>query len=127
MKLIHLDEAEEGQCTVLLIVNEYKIEVYSIKLGVFRQLIQRDEFGAILWNECKEEAFVTMQVIDEEMIAGFIQASQVAIGVLSMLDAVPTRSSASTVALTAASLSKAYCLISIEYKIINNEFRVLLC
>jgi hypothetical protein len=57
-------------------------------------LIQRDGFGAVIWNECGEEAFVTMQVIDEELIAGFIQASQAAIGVLPMLNAVPTSSSA---------------------------------
>jgi hypothetical protein len=74
MKLNVFDEAEEGQCTVLFIFNGYKIEVYSIRLECIRQLIQRDEFGAVLWNECKKEAFVTMQVIDE-----FIQASQVTI------------------------------------------------
>jgi hypothetical protein len=101
---------------VLLIVNGYKIKVYSIKLGCSTQLIQRDEFGAILWNECREEAFVTMQVIDEEMIAGYIQASQVAYSVLSILDAIPTRSSASTIALTAASLSKAYVDSGIKYR-----------
>jgi hypothetical protein len=72
--------------------------VYSIELECFRQLIQRDGFGAILWNEYREEAFVTMQVIAEELIADFIQASQVAIGVLPMLNIVPTRSSASTAA-----------------------------
>ena len=52
--------------------------VYSIELECFRKLIQRDGFGAILWNECGEEAFVAMQVIDEELIADFIQASQYA-------------------------------------------------
>jgi hypothetical protein len=57
-------------------------------------LIQRDGFGAILLNECGEEAFVTMQVIDEKLIADFIQASLA--GVLPMLDAAPTGSSAST-------------------------------
>jgi hypothetical protein len=45
-----------------------------------------------------------MEVINEELIADFIQTSQAAIGVLPMLDAVPTGNSAST----AASLQKAY-------------------
>lgn len=64
--------------------------VYSIELECFRQLIQRDGFGAIIWNECGEEAFVTMQVIDEESIADFIKVNRAAIGVLPMLDAVST-------------------------------------
>jgi hypothetical protein len=67
-------------------------------------LVQRDRFGTIFWNEHKGEAFVTIEVINKELIADFIQTSQAAIGVLPMLDAVPTGSSAST----AASLQKAY-------------------
>ena len=76
MKLNDFDEAEEGQCTVFFIFNGYKIEVYLIRLECIRQLIQRDEFGAVLWNECKKEAFVTMQVIDEEILVDFIHASK---------------------------------------------------
>jgi len=79
MKLNDFGEAEEGQCTVLLIFDGYKIEVYSVRLECIRQLIQRDEFGAVLWNECKKEAFVTMQGIDEEILVDFIQASRVTI------------------------------------------------
>ncbi len=72
--------------------------VYSIELKCFRQLVQRDGFGTIFWNEHRGEAFVTMEVIDEELIADFIQTSQAAIGVLPKLDAVPTGSSTSTAA-----------------------------
>jgi hypothetical protein len=78
--------------------------VYLIKLKCFRQLVQRDRFGTIFWNEHRGETFVTIEVIDEELIADFIQTSQAAIGVLLMLDAVLTGSSA----LTAALLQKTY-------------------
>uniref|UniRef100_A0A1Y1K5F7 Uncharacterized protein n=1 Tax=Photinus pyralis TaxID=7054 RepID=A0A1Y1K5F7_PHOPY len=60
--------------------------VYSIKLECFRQLIQRDGFGAIFWNEYGGEAFVAMQVMDKELIAAFIQASQTTVKVLPRLD-----------------------------------------
>jgi hypothetical protein len=61
-------------------------------------LIQYNGFGTIFWNKIGEEAFIIMEVIDKELIADFIQASQTAIGVLPMLDAIPTSSSASTIA-----------------------------
>jgi hypothetical protein len=67
--------------------------VYSIELECFRQLIQRDGFGAIFWNEYRGEAFVAMQVMDKELIVDFIQASQAAISDLPMLDTVSTGSS----------------------------------
>lgn len=62
--------------------------VYSIDLRAFRQLIQRDGFGAIFWNENGGEAFVAIQVMDKGLIADFIQASQAAIDVLPVLDTV---------------------------------------
>jgi hypothetical protein len=38
-------------------------------------MIQRDGFGIIFWNECGEEAFVIMEVIDERLVADFIQGA----------------------------------------------------
>lgn len=49
---------------------------YLIKLEVFRQMIQRDGFGEIFWNDCGEEAFVTMLVIDEGLVAEFIRVGK---------------------------------------------------
>jgi hypothetical protein len=49
--------------------------VHLIKLGVFRQMIQRDGFGEIYWNECGEDAFVTIDVVDERLVADFIQGA----------------------------------------------------
>ena len=46
-----------------------------IKLGLLRQMIQRDGFGEIFWNECREEVFVTMQVIDERLVADFLRGA----------------------------------------------------
>jgi len=40
-----------------------------------RKLIQYDKFSIIFWNEIREEAFITIEVIDEELIADFIQVS----------------------------------------------------
>jgi hypothetical protein len=68
--------------------------VYSVELDCLRQLIQRDRFGTIFWNEYEGEAFVAIEVIDEKLIADFIQTSQAAIGALPMLDTVSTGSSA---------------------------------
>ena len=47
-----------------------------IKLEVFRQIIQRDGFGEIFWNNYGEEAFVTMLVIDEGLVAEFIRVGK---------------------------------------------------
>jgi len=44
-----------------------------IGLQRFTQLIQRDGFGDILWNEQAGYAFVTIYVIDPELIADFSQ------------------------------------------------------
>jgi hypothetical protein len=49
--------------------------VHLIKLGVFRQMIQRDGFGEIFWNECGEEVYVTMVVVDERLIADFLRGA----------------------------------------------------
>jgi hypothetical protein len=59
--------------------------VYSIKLECFRELIQRDGFGGTFWNETGGEAFVSIEVMDEQLIADFFQAYEQAIGDLSML------------------------------------------
>jgi hypothetical protein len=48
--------------------------VFLIEIGCFRQMIQRDGFGELFWNQCGEEAFVTMQVLDAGLIADFIQS-----------------------------------------------------
>jgi hypothetical protein len=91
--------------------------IYSIELECLRKLIQHDGFGTIFWNEIGEEAFITMEVIDEELIAGFIQASQAAISVLPILDTILTGSSARTKGI--------FNLIS-KYNITNDEVRDLL-
>jgi hypothetical protein len=49
--------------------------IYLIKLECFKQMIQRDGFGVIFWNECGEEAFVTMEVIDTELVEDFIRGA----------------------------------------------------
>lgn len=49
--------------------------IFMIELGYFKQMIQRDGFGEIFWNECGEEAFVTMQVIDAGLVADFIRGT----------------------------------------------------
>jgi hypothetical protein len=49
--------------------------IYLIKLECFKQMIQRDGFGIIFWNECREEAFITIEVIDERLVADFIQGA----------------------------------------------------
>jgi len=45
-----------------------------IKLEIFMQLIQRDGFGELYWNDCGNESFVTMTVIAEGLLADFIAA-----------------------------------------------------
>ena len=50
---------------------------FLTKLGVFRQLIQRDGFSKIFWNDYGEEAFVTMLVIDQGLVADFIRHTQI--------------------------------------------------
>ena len=50
--------------------------IYLIELGCFGQMIQRDGFGEIFWNDCGEGAFVTMQVIDERLVADFIRVGK---------------------------------------------------
>jgi hypothetical protein len=47
------------------------IPVGSIELERFRELIQRDGFGTVFWNESGREAFVSMEVIDEKLIQDF--------------------------------------------------------
>jgi hypothetical protein len=48
---------------------------YLIKLECFKQMIQRDGFGEIFWNECGEEGCVTVQVIDAGLVADFIRGA----------------------------------------------------
>lgn len=48
---------------------------HLIKIGVFRQMIQRDGFGEIFWNECGEQAFVTVGVVDKRLVADFIRGA----------------------------------------------------
>lgn len=38
-------------------------------------MIQRDGFGMIFWNECGEEAFVTMEVVDQGLVDEFIRGA----------------------------------------------------
>ncbi len=54
----------------------YITKIYLIELGCFRQMIQRDGFGTIFWNDCGEEAFVTMEVTDEGLVADFIRVGK---------------------------------------------------
>ena len=51
--------------------------LYSIKLGYLCQLIQRDGFGTIFWNDSKEgdDAIVLVEVVDEGLMVEFIQVS----------------------------------------------------
>ena len=49
--------------------------VHLISLGFFRQMIQRDGFGKIFWNECGEEAFITIEVVDEGLAADFMRGA----------------------------------------------------
>jgi hypothetical protein len=44
-----------------------------IKLGVFKEMIQRDRFGLIFWNEYGDEVYVIIEVIDEGLVADFIR------------------------------------------------------
>jgi len=51
--------------------------IYFIELESFKQLIQRDGFGAIYGNDCGEEkAFVTIEVLDKGLIAEFIRVGK---------------------------------------------------
>jgi hypothetical protein len=50
--------------------------IYLIELECFRQMIQRDGFGKIFWNDCGEGAFVTMQVVDKGLVADFIRVGK---------------------------------------------------
>lgn len=59
--------------------------VYSIKLQCFMELIQRDGFGGTFWNETEGKAFVSIEVLDKQLIADFFQACEQAIGGLPVL------------------------------------------
>jgi hypothetical protein len=41
------------------------------------ELIQRDGFGDICWNETKGKGFVSIDVIDKKLILDFIKACKV--------------------------------------------------
>ncbi|KAH7308333.1 hypothetical protein BKA65DRAFT_485677 [Rhexocercosporidium sp. MPI-PUGE-AT-0058] len=45
--------------------------LFGIELERFMQLIRRDGFGDILWNDCGNYGFVTIYVIDQKLIADF--------------------------------------------------------
>jgi hypothetical protein len=49
--------------------------LFSIKLGDLCQLIQRDGFGTIFWNDSREgdDAIVSVEVVDEGLMAEFIR------------------------------------------------------
>jgi hypothetical protein len=51
--------------------------LYSIKPEWFMELIQRDGFGDICWNETKGKGFVSIDVIDKKLILDFIKACKV--------------------------------------------------
>jgi hypothetical protein len=56
-----------GTCSTVLPIS-------FIKLELFMQLIQRDRFGDILWNDYGNVAFVTIYVINNKLIADFGQS-----------------------------------------------------
>jgi hypothetical protein len=56
-------------------IETFSKRIYFIELEYLQQLIQRDGFGKIYWNyHTGEEAFVTMEVVDEGLVADFIKA-----------------------------------------------------
>jgi hypothetical protein len=57
-----------GTCSTVLPIS-------LIKLERFIQLIQKDGFGDILWNDYGDVAFVTIYVIDNKLIADFGQST----------------------------------------------------
>ena len=59
--------------------------VYSIKLECFMELIQRDGFGGTFWNKTGGKAFVSIEVMDEQLIADFFQVCEQAISDLPIL------------------------------------------
>jgi len=42
---------------------------YRIKVEALKQVIHRNGFGDIFWNETGEEGFITMQIADQELTA----------------------------------------------------------
>lgn len=50
--------------------------VYSINLECFMELIQRDGFGGTFWNETGGKAFVSIEVMDEQLVADFIRVGK---------------------------------------------------
>jgi hypothetical protein len=42
---------------------------YIIKLEHFREIIEKEGFGAIYWNECQSEGCVTIEVLDKDVVA----------------------------------------------------------
>lgn len=51
------------------------IEVRQIELGLFREMIEKDGFGKIIWNVTKEAAFVTIELKDPGLVASFLQGA----------------------------------------------------
>lgn len=52
-------------------------DLYSVPLGRFRELFERDGFGKLVWNHTGrgKSGFATMMVEDETLIADFKEAS----------------------------------------------------
>lgn len=51
-----------------------------LELGPFMQLLHRDGFGEILWNENGDDGFVTIYVRDPKLIADFRQSGITYVG-----------------------------------------------
>lgn len=49
-------------------------ELYTIQKDSFLKLIQRDGYGGTIWNETEGSAFVSVEVVDEKLIADFFNA-----------------------------------------------------
>lgn len=50
--------------------------VYSINLECFMELIQRDGFGRTFWNKTGKKAFISIKVMDEQLVADFIRVGK---------------------------------------------------
>lgn len=48
--------------------------VFSVTLDRFKELLREDGFGQLFWNDNRGEAFVSIEVRDNHLIAEFLQA-----------------------------------------------------
>jgi hypothetical protein len=74
-KTVKLFSQEVHQLELSLDAGSTFTALYLIKLGDLCQLIQRDGFGTIFWNNSREgdDAIVSVEVVDEGLMAEFIQ------------------------------------------------------